>query len=99
MTTLLRSQATDVPVGVLVKPPLTQVSWDPVTGVPLIVGSATGTGAWTMVAAWTTRMLSGPDLVTLPALSTASAVSTTVVLAAEAGGKYRNWNGYTGAVA
>ena len=45
MTTPSRSHATEVLVGVLRKPPLTQVSVEPTVGVPVIVGSATGSGA------------------------------------------------------
>jgi len=70
--------STLVDVGVFRNPPVVQLSVEPTVSVPLIVGLPTGTGAWTIVAAETTRTLSGFEVATLPALSTASAVSTTV---------------------
>src|SRR5690349_7901390 len=88
MTTPSRSQATEVVVGLLRKPPLTHVIVEPTVGVPVIDGLATGSGGCTnvpFVGAETTLMASGAEVATLPATSTASAVIWTVLPTAEAG--------------
>jgi hypothetical protein len=46
ITEPLRSQATLVDVGVFRNPPVMHDSVEPTVGVPMIVGGATGTGAW-----------------------------------------------------
>ena len=77
ITAPLRSHATLVDVGVFRNPPVVQLSVEPTVGVPVIDGLPTGTGAWMLAAAATTRTCRS-DVETLPALSTACAVSVTV---------------------
>src|SRR5204863_5272234 len=101
ITAPLRSHSYVVESGEFANPPSTHVSVEPTVGVPVSVGGAIGTGARICVESGggaTTRMCrSFVDV--FPALSTASAVSVTVEPTADAGGKYRNWNGYTGTLA
>ena len=88
MTTPSRSHATEVVVGVLRKPPLTQVSVEPTVGVPVIVGVATGLRRLDerAVVGETTLMVSGSTWSTLPAMSIGLGRELTVWPTAEAGG-------------
>ena len=72
--------------GALMNPPLTQVSVWPTIGEPPSVGLPTGSGDSTARAPATTLTSSVAGVAMLPALSIASAVSSTVLPTAEAGG-------------